>query len=121
MYDPLNPYTMNLDEEGIEEVMAHAETSLLKATHNFEVAVELERRARRKYYDKFHSTFLSLLSGEKEIGDKVIAQSVVEKTSRAISNDEYVDFENAIRNSKKNEEKMNSIKKLLDQRTRLGG
>lgn len=122
MYDPLKPYTMTFEpEQNIEFIMVNAETALLKATHNYECSIELERRSRKRYYDKYHSVFLDLLSGKKMIGEKRVVQSILDKTAKALCNDEYVSYENAVRESKKNEEKMNSIKKLLDQRTRIGG
>lgn len=107
-------------KEGLQVVMARAEDTLLMATHNYEMAIEEEKQAREMYVDKFSTEFLSLLSG-KIIGDKKVPPSVVDKTAKALCSDEYVIYENALRESKKREEVMNSIKKLLDQRARLGG
>ena len=120
-YDPLVPYHIELNPDNLAVVLSHAEEVLLKATHNYECAVELECRYREIYYKKYNASLLSLLSGAEKIGEKIVAQSVAEKTARAMCGQEYVDFENAIRHADVAEEKMNSIKKLLDQRIKLGG
>ena len=118
----MKTWPINLESKiGIQEVMANAEEILMKATYNFEEAVEQEKNAREIYIDGFSSVFLSLLSGEQKVGDKRVPPSVCEKTARALCSDSYYIYENACRESKKREEVMNSIKKLLDQRTRLGG
>ncbi len=108
-------------KEGLQAVMARAEDTLLMATHNYEQAIEEEKRAREMYVDKFSTEFILLLSGVHKIGEKSTPASVCEKTARAICSNEYITYENSLRESKKREEVMNSIKKLLDQRTRLGG
>ena len=120
-YDPLVPYHLELSPDNLAAVLGHAEEVLLKATHNFEVAVELECRYRQAYYEKYNACLLSLLSGAEKIGEKIVAQSVAEKTARAMCGSAYVDYENSINRAKVAEEKMNSIKKLLDQRIKLGG
>ena len=106
---------------GIQDVMARAEEYHLMATNNFEDAIEEEKQAREMYIDGFSTVFLQLLSGERNVGGKKVPASVCEKTARALCSDSYYIYENACRESKKREEVMNSIKKLLDQRTRLGG
>lgn len=120
-YDPLVPYHLELNPDNLAFVLAHAEETLLKATHNYECYVELECRARQAYHEKYDACLLALLRGAEKIGEKVVAQSVAEKTAKAMCGQAYVDYENAIRRADVAEEKMNSIKKLLDQRIKLGG
>lgn len=102
-------------------LIANADHHLMVTTEQYELAVEEEKVAREIYIDKYSTEFLSLLSGKKKVGDKTTPASVCEKTARALCSDEYIAYENSMRESKKREEVMNSIKKLLDQRTRLGG
>jgi len=112
---------LDLSPDKLHYVLANADETLLKATNNFEVAVELECRAREKYYEKFNSCFLAFLRGAEKLGEKIVAQSVAEKAAKAVCGQEFVEYENAQRRAEVAEEKMNSIKKLLDQRTKLGG
>ena len=121
-YDPLVPFHIDIQaENALAYIINHADEVLLKATHNYEVAVELECRAREKYYEKYNQVLLALIKGAEKIGEKVVAQSVADKTAKALCSVEFIDYENSIRKSSVAEEKMNSIKKLLDQRTKLGG
>ncbi|KKL61351.1 hypothetical protein LCGC14_2196140 [marine sediment metagenome] len=108
-------------KEGLQAVMARAEDTLLMATHNYEMAIEEEKIARMIYIDGYSTVFLSVLSGDQKIGEKKVPPSVVDKATKALCKDSYHSYENSLRESKKREEVMNSIKKLLDQRTRLGG
>jgi len=120
-YDPLVPYHIELNPENLAYVLSNAEETLLKATHNFEVSIELECRYRQAYYEKYNATFIALLRGAEKVGEKIVAQSVAEKTARAMCGQQYIDYENSQRRASVAEEKMNSIKKLLDQRSKLGG
>ena len=121
-YDPLVPYHIDLHTDAaLQYIISHADEVLIKATHNYECAVELECRSRQEYYEKYNACFLSLLSGAEKVGEKIVAQSVAEKTARAMCGQQYIDYENSQRRASVAEEKMNSIKKLLDQRSKLGG
>jgi len=126
---------IKMDYDNIQAIISNIDKALLTQTSNFEHYVEEEIKAREDYIAKsntykreYSKQFLLLLAGEETMDDKKVASTMCDKAAKAKTVELEVDLDiakgvlDSMQARKRlEEEKMNSIKKLLDARRGLGG
>jgi len=122
-------YRIEFTEENLPKILAQIDRALTLQTNNYEYAMNNEIAKREAYYDarndylrEYHKTLLEILA------KKEVAQTMSEKVAKArVSEHELKmniaegEYKSAISKSMVELEKMNSIKKLVDGRGKIGG
>lgn len=127
---------ISFDEDSITNLLSRIEELMVVQTGNLECMMKREDDARKEveraqaaYDTAFHSTFLRIIHGSIQTEEKKkIPASVAKDVAKAMCDDQWKDLaitkgklESATAVVRMEGEKVNVLKKLLDDRNRLGG
>ena len=127
---------IDFSRNNLENIFANIDIYLVIQTNNVECMMKREdearwgkQRAESAYESAYHSTFLKMLHGSiLTAEEKKFAQSVADKAAKAMCDNEWKDL--AIAKAKLESasavvriqiEKMNTLKKVKEDRSRMGG